>query len=78
MLGTACLAAVRSLWAAIAVAGYGRVGEDLSSAARARIGSCAAILPVKVPVLAVPAQLIGVAPCGEGAGAGLRYRLVRR
>jgi hypothetical protein len=61
---------VHSLSAATARAGYGTVDENLSLMARATIDFYAAILPVKVSVLAVPAQLIGLRHAMKARGLG--------
>ena len=61
---------VHSLSAAIARAGYDSVEENLSSIARATIDFYAGILPVKVTVLAVPAQLIGLRNAMKARGLG--------
>lgn len=61
---------VHSLSAATARVGYGTVEENLSLIARATIDFYAAILPVKVSVLAVPAQLIGLRHSMKAHGLG--------
>jgi hypothetical protein len=61
---------VHSLSAATARAGHGSVEENLSLMACATIDFYAAILPVKVSVLAVPAQLIGLRHAMKARGLG--------
>ncbi len=61
---------VHSLSAAIARAGHGSVEENLSLIARATIDFYAAILPVKVSVMAVPAQLVGLRHAMKTRGLG--------
>lgn len=61
---------VHSLSAATARTGYGTVDENLSLIARATIDFYAAILPVKVSVLAAPAQLIGLRHAMKAHGLG--------
>lgn len=61
---------VHSLSAATARAGCGSVGENLSSAAAATVDFYAAILPVKVSVLAVPAELIELRHAMKTRGLG--------
>jgi hypothetical protein len=61
---------VHSLSAATARPGYGTVDENLSLIARATIDFYAAILPVKVSVLAEPAQLIGLRHAMKAHGLG--------
>jgi hypothetical protein len=61
---------VHSLSAATTQAGHGSVEENLCLAARATIDFYAGILPVKVSVLAVPAQLIGLRHAMKARGLG--------
>lgn len=61
---------VHSLSAATATPGYSSVDENLSLAARATIDFYGGILPVKVSVLAVPAQLIGLRHAMRARGLG--------
>jgi hypothetical protein len=61
---------VHSLSTATGRAGYGSVEENLSLIARATIDFYAAILPVKVSVLAVPAQLIELRHAMKARGLG--------
>ena len=61
---------VHALSAATARAGDGSVDENLSAAARAMIDFYAGILPVKVSVLAVPAQLIELRHAMKARGLG--------
>ena len=51
-------------------AGYGNVDENLCLTARATIDFYAGILPVKVSVLAVPAQLVGLRHAMKARGLG--------
>jgi hypothetical protein len=61
---------VHSLSAATAQTGHGSVDENLSLIACATIDFYAAILPVKVSVLAVPAQLINLRHAMKARGLG--------
>jgi hypothetical protein len=61
---------VHSLSDAKARTGQGSVEENLFSIARATIDFYAGILPVKVTVLAVPAQLIGLRNAMKACGLG--------
>lgn len=61
---------VHSLSAATARVGHGSVDENLSLIACATIDFYAAILPVKVSVLAVPAQLISLRHAMKARGLG--------
>ncbi len=61
---------VHSLSTATARTGEGRVEENLSLIARATIDFYAAILPVKVSVLAVPAELIELRHAMKARGLG--------
>lgn len=61
---------VHSLSAATGQAGYGSVEGNLSQAARATIDFHRTILPVKVSVLAVPAELVELRHAMKARGLG--------